>query len=108
MFKEFGELIMYTNWYKGLVQMSNMSSPQRHPSSGIYYFRQAVPKPLIPIIGKTVLKASLRTSNLSEAKRLIIPFLVNAEHQIALAKIKIEGNSSHKFSKRDCGIIANR
>jgi|GEM_PF-3065509 len=32
--------------------MGIMTSPQRHAKSGVYYFRMAVPKKLVPIIGK--------------------------------------------------------
>lgn len=44
--------------------MSTMTSPYKHPNSGIYYFRQTVPKSLRLIIGKSEFKASLRTSML--------------------------------------------
>ncbi|WP_346014847.1 DUF6538 domain-containing protein [Vibrio sp. J1-1] len=48
--------------------MSIMTSPYKHPQTGVYYFRMAVPKALVPIIGKTVFKTSLRTKKLREAK----------------------------------------
>ncbi|MFL0867587.1 DUF6538 domain-containing protein [Vibrio parahaemolyticus] len=44
--------------------MSIMTSPYKHPQTGVYYFRMAVPKALVPLIGKTVFKTSLRTKNL--------------------------------------------
>ena len=102
------ESVMITNWYKRLVQMSIMSSPQRHPSSGIYYLRKSVPRELVSIIGKTVFKESLKTSNLSEAKRLIVSRLENADNQIALARLKLAGAGSHMLTVRDCVVIATR
>jgi len=37
---------------------------------GVWYFFRRVPKPLVPIIGKTFIKRSLGTGKLAEAKRL--------------------------------------
>jgi integrase len=95
--------------------MSIMTSPQKHPTSGIYYFRQSVPKECRSAIGKTEFKNSLGTKNLSEAKRLIIQFMHEADQLVALARLKLdEANSPHvndnssKLSKMDCQIIANR
>jgi hypothetical protein len=41
----------------------------RHPSTGVYSFRRVVPTELRTIIGKTAIKQSLRTKDVSEAKR---------------------------------------
>jgi hypothetical protein len=95
--------------------MSIMTSPQKHPKSGIYYFRQSVPKECRSAIGKTEFKNSLGTKSLSEAKRLILQFMHEADQLVALARLKLnEANSPHvndnssKLSKMDCQIIANR
>ena len=40
----------------------------KRKENGIYYFREAVPNEIRPIIGKTEMRRSLRTSNLSAAK----------------------------------------
>lgn len=50
--------------------MSCMASPWKHPDSGIYYHRVGVPKDIRDQIGKSVIKFSLNTRSLSEAKRL--------------------------------------
>ncbi|MBB2696102.1 UNVERIFIED_ORG: integrase [Rhizobium esperanzae] len=45
-----------------------MSRPTRHKVTGIYQFRQRVPKHLIPLVGKKEEKASLGTRDPQEAK----------------------------------------
>ncbi|MGY0615615.1 DUF6538 domain-containing protein [Vibrio sp. FJH11] len=52
------------------MQLSILTSPYKHSQTGVYYFRIAVLKALVPLIGKTVFKTSLRTKNLREAKLL--------------------------------------
>jgi integrase len=104
----FSGLTLRANWYKRLVQMSIMSSPFKHPNSGIYYLRKGVPKRLVPVIGKTVYKQSLNTKDLREAKRRIIPLLADVDYQFELAELKLKGITSHELSLRDCQIIANR
>jgi len=50
-----------------------MATPWKHPQSGIYYHRVAVPEDLRPAIGKSVIKSSLKTRDFAEAKRLFAP-----------------------------------
>ena len=50
--------------------MSCMASPWKHPDSGIYYLRVGVPKDIREQICKSVIKYSLNTRDLKEAKRL--------------------------------------
>ena len=88
--------------------MGIMTSPQRNAKSGVYYFRMAVPKKLVPIIGKTVFKQSLRTTSATEAKQRILEPLANAQHQITLAEHKLAGHSTIKLTVKDCVIIAER
>ncbi|EPF2647465.1 DUF6538 domain-containing protein, partial [Vibrio cholerae] len=89
--------------------MSNiMASPYKHPQTGIYYFRMAVPKKLVPIIGKTVFKKSLQTKNLSEAKPRFTECLSDAQKQIAVAQLKLSNSSNVELNVRDCAIIAER
>jgi hypothetical protein len=98
----FSGLTLRANWYKRLVQMSIMSSPFKHPKSGIYYLRKGVPKRLVPIIGKAVFKQSLNTKDLREAKSLIIPLLADVDNQIRLAELQLTDDSSQELSLRDC------
>ncbi|RZR06480.1 site-specific integrase [Vibrio vulnificus] len=89
--------------------MSNiMASPYKHPQTGVYYFRMAVPKKLVPIIGKTVFKKSLQTKNLSEAKPRFTECLYDAQKQIAVAQLKLSNSSNVVLNVRDCAIIAER
>lgn len=45
-----------------------MSRPQKHPKSGVYYFRQKTPADLIAAFGKREISWSLRTKDPDEAK----------------------------------------
>jgi hypothetical protein len=47
-----------------------MSRPWRHPRTGMYWFRKAIPDDLRPILGKREEKFSLRTKNPGEAQAL--------------------------------------
>ena len=49
--------------------MAAMTYLLRHPKTGVYYFRRAVPDELRSIIGKTAIKKSLGTKDVAEAKR---------------------------------------
>ena len=40
-----------------------MARPWKHPDSGIYYVRKAVPVPLRPLVGRAIEKLSLRTKD---------------------------------------------
>ncbi|WP_032096029.1 MULTISPECIES: site-specific integrase [unclassified Alteromonas] len=88
--------------------MSIMSSPFKHPSSGTYYLRKGVPKHLTSVIGKTEFKQSLRTKDLREAKKRIIPLLADIDQQLDFAELTLRGENNHELSLRDCQIIANR
>ena len=47
-----------------------IATPYKHPKSGIYYFRRAVPEELRPRLNKTLIKVTLGTRNPSEAIQL--------------------------------------
>jgi hypothetical protein len=47
-----------------------MSRPWRHPRTGFYWFRKAIPGDLRQILGKREEKFSLRTKNPTEAQAL--------------------------------------
>lgn len=48
--------------------MALIAQPFRHPDSGIYYFRRAVPEDLRPIVGKVEIRRSLKTRDHRKAK----------------------------------------
>ncbi|WP_412499956.1 DUF6538 domain-containing protein [Shewanella chilikensis] len=85
-----------------------MASPYKHPATGVYYFRMAVPKELVPVIGKTVFKTSLKTKDLKEAKRLFPQHLDAAQKQLDFAKLKLSNSANVELTMRDCAIIAER
>lgn len=51
--------------------MAAMTNLQKHPKSGVYRFRRAVPPDLRPTIGKTEIVETLNTKDLTEAKRRV-------------------------------------
>lgn len=53
--------------------MAAMTYLSRHPKTGVYYFRRAVPDDLRKIIGKTAIKQTLGTKDVSEATRQRAP-----------------------------------
>jgi hypothetical protein len=54
--------------------------------SGVYYFRRAVPKKLRAIIGKTMVKLSLQTTDVAEAKRQAHPIAIQTENDFQKAR----------------------
>jgi hypothetical protein len=56
-----------------------MSTPYRHPKTGVYYLRRAVPIELRKVIGKTEIKRSLGTKDSVKAKLLFIDELARSE-----------------------------
>jgi integrase len=49
--------------------MSSLATPYKHPKSGIYYLRIGVPIALRPVLKKTIIKKSLRTTDFLLAKQ---------------------------------------
>ncbi|GGB03624.1 hypothetical protein GCM10011491_34730 [Brucella endophytica] len=45
-----------------------MSRPTKHPTTGIYQLRKRVPQHLVPLVGKNIIKISLKTRDPQEAK----------------------------------------
>tara|TARA_R110001583_G_scaffold136796_3_gene288538 strand:+ start:150 stop:1823 length:1674 start_codon:yes stop_codon:yes gene_type:complete len=68
----------------------------------------AVPKQLVPIIGKTAIKRSLKTADLAQAKLRFSKHLEETLQQFELAKLKLSNDSSIELNVRDCAIIAER
>lgn len=53
-----------------MVHMSlKMSSPWKHPKTGVYWIRRRVPAHLVALVGRSEEKQSLRTKDPAEAKR---------------------------------------
>ena len=66
--------------------MSAMTYLWRHPNSGVYYFRRAVPDDLRTIIGKTMVKQSLGTKDVAEAKRRAHSIAIQTEREFQNAR----------------------
>ena len=58
----------------------------RRQGSGIYYCRAAVPKALIPIIGKREIKISLKTADPALARQRLVIESFNVDRQLAAAR----------------------
>jgi len=68
----------------GVVQMTlTMTRPTKHPKTGIYQFRRAIPDDLQSIIGKREEKRSLGTKDPEEAKRRFATVLAEIESKWA-------------------------
>jgi integrase len=63
-----------------------MATPWKHPDSGIYYFRRAIPNELRKKIGKTVIKESLGTREPNEARRLFLDKQTECENLFESAR----------------------
>lgn len=82
--------------------MSSMASPWKHPDSGIYYHRVAVPKDIRDQIGKSVIKFSLNTKSLTEAKRLFALHYAETQALFAQARERIS------LTPKDIEILTQR
>jgi len=80
--------------YSLLVQNTGtemrIATPYKHPNSGIYYFRRAVPIELRCKLNKTLIKESLGTRNPSVARRL---FAIKQSECEQLFKLAHEGDT---------------
>ncbi|MFO1083787.1 MAG: DUF6538 domain-containing protein [Reyranellaceae bacterium] len=68
-----------------------MASPFKHPRTGVYYIRRAIPEDLREAIGRAEYKKSLGTKDPAEAKRLFTAALNESEAMFATAR---EGRSA--------------
>jgi hypothetical protein len=78
-----------------------MARPWKHPKTGIYWLRKAVPEDLRPLVGKWEEKRSLTTRDPSEAKR---------RHMEALAQLEVQWANlragTQTLSERDAHELA--
>lgn len=71
-----------------MVQLVTMTSPWKHPQTGVYYLRKGVPKELRSVIGKGEIKQSLKTKDPKEAKKALIKELPKIEALFDRARSK--------------------
>ena len=86
--------------------MSAMTYLWRHPKSGVYYFRRAVPDELRKIIGKTMVKQSLGTKDVAAAKRQVPSLALLSEKQFVAAREKRAAPPLTELSDREIGLMA--
>lgn len=60
-----------------------MSTPWKHPKTGMYWLRRRVPQHLVALIGRKEEKLSLRTKDPAEAKRLFVTAMAALEDRWA-------------------------
>lgn len=82
--------------------MSCMASPWKHPDSGIYYHRVGVPKDIREQIGKSLIKYSLGTRDLTEAKRLFASGYAETQALFQQARDRVS------LSQKDIEALAQR
>lgn len=69
-----------------------MTRPTKHPRTGFYRIRKAVPAALRPIIGKREIEINLRTKDPAVAKREAPAAIARVESQIAAARAQQAGH----------------
>ena len=102
------EELPLVDWYIEVVQMPIMTSPWKHPETGVYYFRRAVPADLRESVGRSSLKKSLGTKDPNEAKRLIVPHIVESDELFHMARLRLSKGPDSSLTPKDAAIIASR
>ena len=77
-----------------------MSTPYKHPKTGVYYLRRAVPIELREVIGKTEIKKSLGTKDPTLAKSLFARELAKSDALFANARngFKLTKKNAQSFA----------
>src|SRR3954454_5149901 len=88
-------------WYRAGVQSVSAMTYLWRPKSGVYYFRRAVPHDLRPILGKTMVKRSLRTDKVAEAKRLAHPIAMQTEAEFQAARERLSAPPRKELSEAE-------
>lgn len=76
-----------------------MATPWKHPKTGVYYFRRAVPAQLRPHIGKREIKSSLHTRDPNEAKTRWAVELLKCEQTFASAGKALEPETRERLAR---------
>ncbi|WP_460478099.1 DUF6538 domain-containing protein [Bowmanella dokdonensis] len=86
-----------------------MTSPWKHPKTGVYYFRRAVPADIRGALGRgREIKRSLKTKSPSEAKRLIVPHIAETDDLFSLARLRSGNDDNIALTVKDAAVIAAR
>lgn len=78
-----------------------MSSPWKHPKTGVYWIRRRVPAHLVAVVGRSEEKQSLRTKEPGEAKRAFAIAMAAIEERWANLE-----RGSHVLSLREAVNLA--
>ena len=92
---------------EGRKNMAAMTYLKRHPKSGTYYFRRAVPDDIRQVIGKREFKVTLGTKDVGEAKRKAHEVALDVERRIEQAR-RIGSGEDFQLSQADAEEIAGR
>src|SRR5260221_13594835 len=73
--------------------------------AGVYYFRRAVPDELRAIIGRTMVKQSLRTKDVAEAKRLAHPIAIADRGRLPGSEGEAVSTTPHRLERGRTGAL---
>ena len=82
-----------------------IATPYKHPKSGIYYFRRAVPIALRNNINRTIIKVSLGTRNPGEAVRLFASKQIECEDLFESARHGSDTRQNKLLLRRKTGNV---
>ena len=89
--------------------MPSMTSPQKHPKTGVYYFRRVVPSDIREALGRgREIKRSLKTKDRQEANRLIVSHIAETDDLFSLARLRLNESDDVKLTAKDAAVIASR
>ena len=89
--------------------MPSMTSPQKHPKTGVYYFRRVVPSDIRETLGRgREIKRSLKTKDRQEANRLIVSHIAETDDLFSLARLRLNDSEDVKLTAKDAAVIASR
>lgn len=89
--------------------MPSMTTPWKHPQTGVYYFRRGVPIDIRDILGRgREIKRSLGTKNPNEAKRLIVPYIAETDDLFSLARVRLSKDNALRLTAKDAAVLASR
>jgi hypothetical protein len=77
------------------------ANPWKNPASGIYYFRQKIPADLVSLAGRKIEKASLKTKDPAEARRLFArqsAIFQERWHNLRLGPISFSHDDARTFA----------
>ncbi len=89
--------------------MPSMTSPFKHPKTGVYYFCRVVPSDIREALGRgREIKRSLKTKDRQEANRLIVSHIAETDDLFSLTRLQINSNDDVKLTAKDAAVIASR